>query len=71
MDKETQQRRLLNLVKTITTRALALPSIDRETFIEMEITNFRQTSADAYRQTQQQSLLLWILQTRCASGYLP
>jgi hypothetical protein len=49
MDKETQQRRLLNLVKTITTRALALPSMDRETFIEMEITNFRQTSADTYR----------------------
>ncbi len=49
MDKETQQRRLLNLVKTITTRALALPSREREAFIDIEITNFRQTSADAYR----------------------
>ncbi len=49
MDKETQQRRLLNLVKTITTRALALPSMDREAFIEIEITNFRQSSADTYQ----------------------
>jgi hypothetical protein len=49
MDKETQQRRLLNLVKTISTRALALPSMDRKAFIEMEITNFRQTSADTYQ----------------------
>jgi hypothetical protein len=49
MDKETQQRRLLNLVKTITTRALALPSMDREAFIEIEITNFRQTSADTFQ----------------------
>ncbi len=49
MDKETQQRRLLNLVKTITTRALALPTIDREAFIEIEIRSFRQSSADTYQ----------------------
>jgi hypothetical protein len=46
MDQETQQRRLLNLAKTITTRALALPAKDREAFIDVEIRSFRQTSTN-------------------------
>ncbi len=49
MDQETQQRRLLNLVKTITTRAVNLPTKDREAFVSVEITNFRQTYANLYK----------------------
>jgi hypothetical protein len=49
MDKESQQRRLLNLVKTITTRAVALPAKDREAFVTGEIASFQQTSANLYQ----------------------
>jgi hypothetical protein len=49
MDQETQQRRLSNLAKTITTRALALPAAGREAFIDVEIRSFRQTSTSLYQ----------------------
>ena len=49
MDQETQQRRLVNLAKTITTRALALPSKDRDAFIDVEIRGFRQASTSLYQ----------------------
>jgi hypothetical protein len=49
MDQETQQRRLVNLAKTITTRALALPAKDRDAFIDVEIRVFRQASTSLYQ----------------------
>ena len=49
VDQETQQRRTLNLVKTVLKRALALPFDDRETFIKVEMQNFRNTASDLYQ----------------------
>ena len=49
VDLETQQRRTLNLVKTVLKRALALPLEERETFIKVEMQNFRNTAADLYQ----------------------
>jgi hypothetical protein len=49
VDRETQQRRTLNLVKTVLKRALALPLEDRETFINVEMQSFRNTAADLYQ----------------------
>jgi hypothetical protein len=49
VDHETQQRRTLNLVKTVLKRALALPFDDRETFIKIEMQSFRNTATDLYQ----------------------
>jgi hypothetical protein len=49
MDQETQQRRTLNLVKTVLKRALALPSEEREALINVEMENFRNTAGDLYQ----------------------
>jgi hypothetical protein len=49
MDQETQQRRTLNLVKTVLKRALALPSEEREALINVEMQSFRNTAGDLYQ----------------------
>jgi hypothetical protein len=49
MDRETQQRRTLNLLKTILKRALALPLEEREALIEVEMQSFRNAAADLYQ----------------------
>jgi hypothetical protein len=49
MDQETQQRRTLNLVKTVLKRALALPPEEREALINVEMQSFRNTAGDLYQ----------------------